>query len=210
MAGRAWLWGLFDRAMALVAGNGHLDVAKCFHKHRAEGCLKAATENAYAENRKVKVVKWLHKYRTKGCTKIAVDLAVRNGHTRVVQLLLANRSEDRSMRATSDTIELFHDAEPVHSLFEYCQELIDTQESERMLKGMRICCVGCSRWEIRVKLMKRCVGERMDGRYFEVFEALGLLDVNTDCEACTCRIAMLFIFVSALMLASPLWSWEPH
>ena len=54
-------------AMDYAAKNGHLEVVKCLHENRTEGCTKDAMDWA-AKNGHLEVVKWLHDNRTEGCT----------------------------------------------------------------------------------------------------------------------------------------------
>lgn len=132
----------------------------------------------------------------RACTKLAIDLAVPNGHARVVQLLLSNRSEGCSNGATSDAIEHLHDAELIHLLFEHRRELIDTPRVRARAEGKE----SMLRWleqvgdPTEVEETKRSRGDGWDVlRSLRIARLLWLLDVNTYCVACKCRVARLFV-----------------
>lgn len=71
-----------DRAMALAASQGHLEMVAYLHRSRGEGTTTEALDAA-ATSGHLEVVKFLHENRREGCTTRAMNGAASNNHLHV-------------------------------------------------------------------------------------------------------------------------------
>lgn len=107
-------------AMNWAAENGHLDVVVWLHENRNEGCTEYAFDNA-ARNGHLEVVEWLHYYVGIGFTDSMFALVVGNRHLHIVKWLFKHISTRWHSANSAIDIAIFNgDTEMVKLLMNHC------------------------------------------------------------------------------------------